>query len=178
MSMTYPHDRPATPGRLEVPHEEPFVPVYARSGRRTGAVRKGGFRPWMVLAPIGVLVLGAGAAAILAGGEPQGAAAPVLEPAPTAPVLSTQPASIEVIPMEAATPVVEATPALQAPPVARRAESIPVRRTAPPAPVVPPPAAPAPLAGPQPYTAALNAAPTSATPPAPPPPVIVIQPAN
>ena len=131
MSVTYPHDRPMPQGEhLEPIREEPFVPVYARN-RRTTRGRKGGVKTWMILAPIGVLVLGAGAAAMMMGGE-ESAPAPLAEPAATGPVLPAQPLLTETPPVEAA-PVVEATPAPA--PVARRAAPVPApaRRAATPA---------------------------------------------
>src|SRR5688572_24720327 len=107
MSVTYPHDRPMLHGdHVEGVHEEPFVPVYARN-RRTARGRKGGIKTWMVLAPIGVLVLGAGAAAMMMGGE-EAAPAPLVEPAATAPVLPAQPAAQ---PLATTAAPVEATPA-------------------------------------------------------------------
>ena len=183
MTLTYPHDRPLPhDSHLDATRtEEPFVPVYART--RSARGRKGGLKAWMILAPIGVLVLGAGAAALMSGGDE--ATAPLAEPAATAPVLTAQPLLTEAAPV-AETPVaaVEATPAPA--PVVRRAAPAPVRRAAAPArapaaaPTTAPRTATAPQpAGPQPYTATLNATPTATPAPATAqPPVIVIQPAN
>ena len=188
MSITYPHDRPLSrDGLAEVPHEEPFVPVYART-RRNARGRKGGVKTWMIMAPIGVLVLGAGAAALVMGEREAVAPAPLAEPAATAPVLPAQPlvtettpastvgnASIEVTPE----PVVRAAPA-----PARRAAPAPAARRAAPAPAPATREAPAEPTGPQPYTSSLNATPPAAAAPvtpAPtpaPPPVIVVQPAG
>lgn len=183
MTVTYPHDRPLPLGeRAEEIREEPFVPVYARS-RRTRRGRKGGLKTWMILAPIGVLVLGAGAAAMIMGGGDDIAPAPLVEPAATAPVAPPPALTIEAAPVEpvATAPIVEAAPTPV--PVARRATPAPApaRRAAAPratAPALAPAArvaVPAEPTAPQPYTATLNAAPTPA--PAP-PPVIVIQPAD
>lgn len=188
MSITYPHDRPLSrDGLAEVPHEEPFVPVYART-RRNVRGRKGGVKTWMIMAPIGVLVLGAGAAALVMGEREAIAPAPLAEPAATAPVLPAQPlitettpastvgnASIEVTPE----PVVRAAPA-----PARRAAPAPAARRAAPAPAPAMREAPAEPAGPQPYTSSLNttppaaAAPVTPAPTPAPPPVIVVQPAG
>lgn len=174
MTVTYPHDRPLPEGvRTEAAPEEPFVPVYARD-RRSMRSRKGGVRTWMILAPLGVLVLGAGAAAMMTGGGDDVAPAPLIEPAATPPVAPPQPLASETVSIEpAAAPVVEAAP------VVRQAAPAPPRRAAPTrvaAPTPAPPAreaAPVEPAGPQPYTATLNAAPTPAQ-----PPVIVIQPTD
>ena len=180
MSVTYPHDRPMLhDDRLEPARDEPFVPVYART--RSARSRKGGLKTWMILAPIGVLVLGGAAAALMMGGGEEPAAT-VLEPAATAPVLPATPipsetALIEVAPIDAAP--VEAAPT----PVARRQTTpAPARRAAPVRETAPTVAAstrvstlPAEAATePQPYTAELNTAPT----PAAQPPVIVIQPGD
>ena len=181
MSVTYPHDRPTPQGEyLDAPREEPFIPVYARTRRNTRS-RKGGVKAWMILAPIGVLVLGAGAAAMMMGGGDV-APAPLAEPAATAPVLPAQPLATE--PSQVTTPapaVVDATPAPA--PVARRTAPAPTRRAS--APSRAPAATPAPAprvegpvqpTTPQPYTATLNAAPSTPAPAQ--PPVIVIQPAD
>lgn len=181
MTVTYPHDRPLPLAeRPEEVREETFVPVYARNRSMRG--RKGGLKTWMILAPIGVLALGAGAAAMVMGGGDDVAPAPLVEPAATAPVAPPQALTIEPAPVEpAAAPVVEAAPTPA--PVARRTTPAPApaRRAAAPRTAAPAPApaarveAPAEPTAPRPYTATLNAAPT----PAPtPPPVIVIQPAN
>lgn len=188
MTVTYPHDRPLPQDNLEGTRDAPFIPVYARTGRGARGARKGGLKTWMILAPIGVLVLGAGAAAMMMGGEGDVAPAPLVEPAATAPVLPPQPVLTEVAPTDIApAPIVEAAPAPA--PVARRAQSAPARRAAPaPRAAAPAPAAtprvtaPTPPASPQPYTSSLNTAPTATPAPATPapapaqPPVIVIQP--
>lgn len=175
MTVTYPHDRPLPPtSPMETAREEPFVPVYART--RTSRSRKGGIKTWMILAPLGVLVLGAGAAAMMMGGNDDVAPAQLVEPAATAPVLPAQPLLTNVAPLEA-TPVATPAPA----PVARRAAPAPRPRAAStarvatptPAPTTPVVVAPEP-ASPQPYTATLNTTPAAPAPA----PVIVIQPAD
>lgn len=180
MSVTYPHDRPIPHGEhLEAQREEPFVPVYART-RRSARGRKGGVKTWMILAPVGVLVLGGAAAALMMGDQGEVAPAPLAEPAATAPVLPAQPVLAEAAPMETA-PVAEATPIPAPAPVVRRAAPAPARRAVAPARQAAPTPAPAPRVeaaaptGPQPYTATLNAAPTPASAQT---PVIVIQPAD
>ena len=185
MTVTYPHDRPMPDGdRFEAPRDEPFVPVYART-RRSSRSRKGGVKTWMILAPIGVLMLGGAAAALVMADREAAAPAPLAEPAVAGPVLPAQPLAGEAEPVDAPAAAIEVTPepaARPAPaPAARRASPAPARRTAPAA----APAtreAPAEPAGAQPYTSSLNTTPpaAAATPaPAPAaPPVIVIQPAG
>lgn len=176
MSITYPHDRPVSPGdAVEPSREEPFVPVYARNRRTRGG--KGGLKTWMILAPIGVLVLGGAAAALIVGGDDDVAPAPLAEPAATAPVLSAPPVVAEAAPVATIPAPVEATRA-PAPVIDRTAA--PVRRSTAPARAsaaapasAPRVETPAPPAGPQPYTATLNTAPAPAR-----TPVIVIQPAD
>lgn len=175
MTVTYPHDRPPLlHPPIEGTREEPFVPVYARNHRGVRG-RKGGVKTWMILAPVGVLVLAAAAAALVMGDRDAVAPPPLAEPAATAPVLPAQPLPAELAAVEAA-PVIEATPSPA--PVVRRTVSAPPRRAAAtvrattPAPRVVVPAEPA---SPQPYTATLNTAPAPAQNPA---PVIVIQPAG
>lgn len=183
MTITYPHDRSMpNDGVPDVAREEPFVPVYART--RSARGRKGGVKSWMILAPIGVLVLGAAAVVLVMGEGDDVAPAPLAEPAATGPVLPTRPLVNEITPVEtpAGTTIeVAPEPALRAAPAptpARRAAPAPARRSDP---------APATReasvepAGPQPYTSSLNTTPpTAATdtpaPTAAPPPVIVIQP--
>lgn len=182
MTVTYPHDRPLPHAtHMEEARPEPYVPVYARTRGSTRA-RKGGVRTWMILAPVGVLVLGGVAAAMIAGSGDDVAPAPLLEPAATAPVLPAQPLISEAAPLEtSAAPVIEAAPApapapavRAAPAPARRAAPVPARPTAPAATRE----APAEPAGPQPYTSSLNTSPAAApaTPAPTPAPVIVIQP--
>ena len=182
MTVTYPHDRPLPQdSRPDLVREEPFVPVYARDRRSTRG-RKDGLKTWMILAPVGVLVLGAGAAAMVMGSGDEVAPAPLIEPAATGPVLPPQPVAAEAVPVESVepTPTVEGAPA----PAARRAEPAPARRAARASTPVAPTPAPAERAvvvaeptGPRAYTGTLNAEPASsgAQTPA---PVIVIQPAD
>lgn len=189
MSITYPHDRSMpNAGVPDVPREEPFVPVYART--RSARGRKGGVKSWMILAPIGVLVLGAAAVTLAMGEGDDVAPVPLAEPAATGPVLPTRPLVNEITPVEtpagttievAPEPAVRAAPA---PAPARRAAPAPVRRSTSAAAAEPAPATRETAvepSGPQPYTASLNTTPptTAADTPAPaaaPPPVIVIQP--
>lgn len=187
MTITYPHDRPgSTDGLPDAPRDEPYVPVYARA--RSARSRKGGVKAWMILAPIGVLVLGGVATALVMGQGDDVAPVPLAEPAATGPVLPTQPLVNEISAAEtparttievAPEPAVRAAPA---PAPARRAAPAEARRSTP----APAPAtreAPAEPAGPQPYTSSLNTAPPTTAPatPAPTPaspPVIVIDPAG
>ena len=204
MSVTYPAD-PTKPygDRLESPRvdphaelarEEPFVPVYARSGKARAGQSK--IRTWMILVPVGAIVLGGiGAMLVMGGGEE--ASAPLAEPAATAPVLSTLPAPVvtgtATAPLTSAStpaPVVTAPPAVRETAPLRRATPAPApRREAAPASAATPRVvnpAPAPAVGPQPYTptapstSTLNTAPAArATTPAPAPtprPPIVVQP--
>lgn len=185
MTITYPHDQSIrNDGLTDAPREEPFVPVYARTRSATG--RKGGVKSWMILAPIGVLVLGAAAVVLVTAQGDEAAPAPLAEPAATGPVLTTQPVVSEIAPVETpAGTTIEVVPepaAAPAPAPTRRAASAPVRRSTPaPAPAPATREAPAEPAGPQPYTSSLNTTPptsataTPAASPAP-PPVIVIQP--
>lgn len=180
MSVTYTDDR------NEALREDTFVPVYART--KASRARKGGVRSWMIMAPIGALVIGGAVAAMmLSGGDV--APAPLAEPAATAPVLPATPApmAMEPAPVDSTpTPVVrEATPA-PAPAPVRRA----VPRVQASAPVQAPAATPAPRVvtpapTPSPMTSTLNSAPATPAPvvtpaptPAPvtPPPAIVVEP--
>ena len=178
MSLTYPHDRPLPHDPVApAAREEPYVPVYARTRRTTTGRSRDGVRAWMILAPIGVLVLGGAAAALMFGGGEDAAPVPLAEPAATAPVLPAQPLASAVVPVQ-----VEPIEAVPAPaPVVRRAAPAPVRRRA----ATPAPAATAEPAtprvvveaeptAPQAYTSTLNTAPAAEAPA----PVIVIQPAD
>lgn len=188
MTVTYPHDRPLPHDtHMEEARPEPYVPVYARTRGSTRG-RKGGVKTWMILAPIGVLVLGGAALALAMGQGDEVAPAPLVEPAATGPVLPPQPLVSEAAPLETpAVATVEVTPVpapvvRAAPAPARRAAPVAARRTAPAtAPAAPATReAPAEPAGPQPYTATLNttteAAPATPAPTPAPTPVIVIQP--
>ena len=176
MSLTYTDDTARTYTETPARSEEAYVPVYARS--RSRKARRSGVRSWMILAPIGVLVLGGAAAMMLMDG---GREAPALaEPAATAPVMpaaapaalnaaaAPTPAPVDAAPLPreaapAATPVRRAAPARRAAPVAA-----PARREAAPA------AAPAPVevAETSEATVTLNTAPTADAPP----PRIVVAP--
>jgi Meckel syndrome type 1 protein len=93
MSATYPHDRTpphGAPVNPVTPAEEPFVPRYART-KKSGGGRSGRkIKSWMILAPVGALVLGGAAVMMLMNGRDD-TAAPLAEPAATAPVLPAVP---------------------------------------------------------------------------------------
>ena len=130
MSVTYPAD-PLKPygDRVEVnpnadgANDEPFVPVYARTGKSTR--RNGGkIKTWMILTPVGIIVLAGLGAVALGGGD--ATTVPLAEPAATAPVVT---ASVPAAPV--ANPDTPAPAARTAPtpaPVLRPAA--PVRRAA------------------------------------------------
>ena len=175
MTVTYTEDiKPYPKTKMG---DEPFTPVYARKPGGKKAVKT-----WMILAPIGLLVLGGSAAALLM--NPATGTAPLAEPSSSlsvpapAPTLAAVPAApVETAPLVIEDAVIEPAPARtvrQAAPAARRAAP-----AAQPAPRTETPPQPA---GPQPYTGSLNTgtpapAPTVATPaPTPPPPVVVIEP--
>ena len=202
MTVTYPVE-PTKPygDRIEAPradmiHDEPFVPVYARRAKARGG--RGKIRTWMILTPVAVLTLGGIGAMMLMNGSEE-AAAPLVEPAATAPVLPIAPAATATAPLTtmstpepvAATPVArEAAPLRRAAPTPAPARRETVR-TPDPAPaaaaraVTPAPTAPT---GPQAYTPAtaapststLNTAPATPAPatpaPASTPPVIIVEP--
>lgn len=179
MAITYIDHRESPPDRFETVRDEPFVPVYARTGRAGVRSRKGKLKTWMILAPLGVLIVGGAAVALMMN---EGDAAPearVLEPAATAPVLpATAPlAAASASPVTAAPVDASPTPT----PTVRR--EAPVRRAAPaPATRATPTPAPtiqtAPLES-APTTSTLNATPAPTPTPAPtepPPPRIIVQP--
>lgn len=194
MSVTYPADE-ARPYGEPAPvalTEENFVPVYAR-GRKTTRASGGKVKTWMILVPIGVIVLGGVAAALVLTPKADTTIgqAPTQAPLPTAaeaaateaaaanaastPAAVPAPVRIEAAPVPAVAPVVR-----QAAPVRRAAPAPAVRRAAPaPAARVQTPAA-APVAGPRSYTAptaTLNTAPATPAPtPAPAAPPIVVAP--
>jgi hypothetical protein len=114
MSVTYPEDR------ADAVREETFVPVYARTKAQRG--RKGGIRSWMILAPIGVLVIGGAAALMVMNGGGDVAEAPLAEAAATAPVLPTTPVPLTA-PLAAEPAPVDTTPT----PVVREGRSGPGR---------------------------------------------------
>lgn len=130
MSVTYPAD-PLKPygDRVELnpnvdgASDEPFVPVYARTGKSTR--RNGGkIKTWMILTPVGIIVL-AGLGAVALGGGDQ-TTAPLAEPAATAPVVSATPLAAPVVSAVTPAPVVRTAPTPA--PVLRPAA--PVRRAA------------------------------------------------
>jgi len=99
MTITYPQDQSIrNEGPTDAPREEPFVPVYARTRSATG--RKGGVKSWMILAPVGVLVLGAAAVVLVTAQGEDVAPVPLAEPAATGPVLPTQPLANGMAPIE------------------------------------------------------------------------------
>ena len=180
MSLTYPE--PPASGATEAE----YIPAYARK-----PVRRKKVRSWMILAPIGAVVLiGAGAAMLMTPGtseaplaEPEAAPA-AMAPAPIAPsttAMETAPAALPAAPVESAPIAPVARPEADRPAPVRRVA--PVQRPA--APSVAPRVEPTPVepTGPRPYstspeavgagTANLNAtppatpAPTPAAPPAP-----------
>jgi hypothetical protein len=173
MSVTYTDQvRPAAARPAARVDGEAYVPVYARSGARKSNKP---VKTWMILAPLGVLVVGGAAAAMLM----QPAEPAVEEAAPFAP-LAAQLAASEIaplnaasIPMETPADLTTATPIppAAAAPVERRAtptsaDLAPAQaraarvapRAAAPAPVVEAPVAPT---GPQPY---LSVAPQAVAP--------------
>ena len=173
MSVTFTDQvRPAAARPAARVDSEAYVPVYARSGARKSNKP---VKTWMILAPLGVLVVGGAAAAMLM----QPAEPAVEEAAPFAP-LAAQLAASETaqhnaasIPMETPADLTTATPIppAAAAPVERRAtptsadpapaEARAARvapRAAAPAPVVEAPVAPT---GPQPY---LSVAPQAVAP--------------
>lgn len=173
MSVTYTDQvRPAAARPAARVDGEAYVPVYACSGARKSNKP---VKTWMILAPLGVLLVGGAAAAILM----QPAEPAVEEAAPFAP-LAAQLAASEIaplnaasIPMETPADLTTATPIppAAAAPVERRAtptsaDPAPAQaraarvapRAAAPAPVVEAPVAPT---GPQPY---LSVAPQAVAP--------------
>ena len=166
MSITYPDhimvDRPvassAGAGTAPVVESAPYTPVYARSGKARNG-RKA-VKTWMILAPIGALVLIGGGVAMAIGGE---ASAPLA----TAPMPFVAPMVPETAPLALAT-------AVPPEPVARRvaetrSRSPVVRPRVEAGPVVAPvETAPTP-AGPRPYVSAAEPAAATISPPAPTP---------
>ena len=173
MSVTYTDQvRPAAARPAARIDGEAYVPVYARSGARKSNKP---VKTWMILAPLGVLVVGGAAAAVLM----QPAEPAVEEAAPFAPLAAqlaaseTAPLNTPSIPMETPADLTTATPIppAAAAPVERRAtptsaDPAPAQaraarvapRAAAPAPVVEAPVAPT---GPQPY---LSVAPQAVAP--------------
>ena len=182
MSITYPDhivvDRPVTANAVAATtpaDNAPYTPVYARSGKARNG-RKA-VKTWMILAPIGALVLIGGGVAMAIGGEtsaPLGAPVPV-ESAPFAaalPVTDTTPMAMET----AAAPeaIVEAASApVVTPPAEARSRAPALRSQVEASPVVAPVETAPPPAGPQPYlSAAEPVEPATTAAPAPTPPVL------
>ena len=179
MSVTYTDQvRPAAARPAARVEGEAYVPVYARSGARKSNKP---VKTWMILAPLGVLVVGGAAAAMLM----QPAEPTVEEAAPFAP-LAAQLAASEIAPLNAPsipmeTPADLTTAAPIPPAAAAQIERRATPTSADPAPaqtraarVTPRAAAPAPVVeapvvstGPQPYLSVARA-PTIVTPSAPP----------
>lgn len=199
MSVTYPDltkpyadhpDMSRVDTRPGLTADEPFVPVYARRGKARAGQTK--VKSWMILAPVGAIVLGGIGAMMFMGGS-EDVATPLAEPAATAPVVSALPAPVDAAPA----PLTSESPApapvvREAAPVRRAAPAPTPRRVAAPTPAAAAPRAvtPAPATGPQPYapapvtpsTSTLNTAPATEAPatptptPTPTPPVIIVQP--
>lgn len=173
MSVTYTDQvRPAAARPAVRVEGEAYVPVYARSGARKSNKP---FKTWMILAPLGVLVVGGAAAAMLM--QP---AAPAEEAAPFAPLAAqlaaseTSPLTVPSIPMETPADLATATPIPPSTaPVERRAAPEAPARAARAAPRVAaaPEAVETPVAptGPQPY---LSVAPQTTAPQAVAPPSV------
>lgn len=181
MSVTYTenrrHDASAT--------ADAFVPRYAQAKRT-----KKGPKTWMILAPIGAVVLvGAGLAMTMGGSETQPlsdseAAAPMTQPMASMPAPLENSAAPAALATPAAAPAPMVSEPATAPVVERRAA--PVERSAQPAPSAAPRETVAlEPTGPRPYTAspatsALNSAtpaPAATPAPTPTPPAPAIQPA-
>lgn len=175
MSITYPDhvvvDRPVSGALVAastpVADNAPYTPVYARSGKARNG-RKA-VKTWMILAPIGTLVLIGGGVAMAIGGEtsvplaapapvasaPFAAALPVAAPAP-APLALEPPAMAETVTERAPTPVA-------APPAATRTRTPAARPRVETTPVAAPvESAPSPV-GPQPYLDAAEPVPPATT---------------
>ncbi len=205
MSVTYPAD-PSKPygDRVEVnpnadgANDAPFVPVYARTGKSARRNRNK-IRTWMILTPVGIIVL-AGLGAVALGGGDQ-TTAPLAEPAATAPVVPATSLAAPVVSALTPAPVVRTAPtpapvlrpaapvrraaAAPAPAPARRSPTAAAPRSAVPVPVAravtPAPAAssPTPMLNMAPM--APTAVPVPAPAPAPaatqsPPPFVIVEP--
>jgi hypothetical protein len=164
MSVTYPEDRSPLYSAPESGEAgDAFVPVYARTRTRK---KRSGVRSWMILAPVGVLVLG-GVTAMMLTDDRDATPTALAEPAATAPVLPAAPAALPAPVARDPAPAARSAPARRSAPAARRAAA------AEPAPA----AAPAPAAPAATPTVTLNtAAPEPAAPTAAPPPQIVVAP--
>lgn len=181
MSITHPDhvvvDRPvagnAVAATTPAIENASYTPVYARSGKARNG-RKA-VKTWMILVPIGVVVLTGGAVAMAIGGE---TAEPLGAPVPVESTVMAAPMMAEPLPDTAPVALVPSAPpvaAAEATPVVRPA-GVPRSRTStvsPRAAVTPvvAPAEPAPMtAGPQPYLSV--AEPAVVVAPSPPTPVL------
>ncbi|MGH7020839.1 MAG: hypothetical protein ACREEY_13205, partial [Brevundimonas sp.] len=171
MSVTYTDQvRPAAAHTAARVDSDAYVPVYARSGARKSNKP---VKTWMILAPLGVLLVGGAAAAMLM----QPPTPTVEEAVPFAP-LAAQLAASETMPLTAPSIPMETPADLTTTPIPPAVAAPVERRAAPVAPtraarVRPRAAAPeaveAPVAptGPQPYlSVAPRTAPATVTPPA------------
>lgn len=167
MSVTYTDQvRPAAARPAARIDGEAYVPVYARSGARKS---NKSVKTWMILAPLGVLVVGGAAAAMLM--QPATPTAPAEEAAPFAPLAAqlaaSETAPLPSMPMQTPAELTTAAPIppSAAAPVERRAAPAAPARAARAAPRVAaaPEAVEAPVAptGPQPY---LSVAPQTVAP--------------
>ncbi|MGQ2991274.1 MAG: hypothetical protein ACT6RD_11440 [Brevundimonas sp.] len=190
MSLTYPEPPVSNTAEAE------YVPTYARK-----PVRRKKVRSWMILAPIGgVVLIGAAAAMLMNPSEPatplaEPETAPAASPMAMAPTASADVVAMETAPTAAPAPIAPAPAASRAEPVRaepiRRAATVqrPVQRQAAPAVEAAPTVEPT---GPRPYTAdpatstsnRTPATPSTTTPaptapaPTPPAPAIATQPLN
>ena len=180
MSVTYPDhiavDRPVTAHPVSVGTADvdsaPYTTVYARSGKaRTG--RKA-VKTWMILAPIGAVVLIGGGVAMAIGGE---TADPVSSPGPVQPAPFAAPLDAGIAPsaLQTSAAGIEATSAPVATQTAEGRRATPALRSVEAAPAATPvETAPTPT-GPQPYLGADEPV-TPALPSAPAPPTPVLPP--
>lgn len=161
MTVTYTDDLKHTETRPDRA-EQVFTPVYARSKSR----RTKPFKTWMILAPVGAVVLSGSAIAMmmappstgrLAEAEPAGEAMTMPLSAPLATIpepVAMTPAAVEA-PAPAAAPVARAEPA----PAMRRSASPPAAR-----PVAAPQAVSAEPMGPRPFSSETSATAEAAAP--------------
>lgn len=177
MSITYPDhvavNRPTALAPTPTAESAPYTPVYARSGKARNG-RKA-VKTWMILAPIGAVVLIGGAVAMAIGGqasEPLGAPVSVEPTVMAAPIMAvplTDTAPAALVPPAPPVAVAETTPEVRPAALPRSRTSMVSTRAAV-TPVVAP-AEPAPTpAGPQPYLSV--AGPAVVVAPSPPTPVL------
>lgn len=184
MSLTYLNDtlgaRPVDAPVAESADQEVFIPSYARSSKSRAGQKK--VKTWMILAPLGgLLLIGGGAMMLMNDGA---TTAPLVEPAApsvSAPTpMSVQPPVVAAPATAAAAPApVEVAPAPQAAirdrqpvraPAATAQRAAPLERVAP-TPRIETPAEPT---GPRSYSASPSV--TAPATPAPPAPAIAVQP--